>query len=68
MIILTARADGVNTIAETCHEAADLCNRLGIALDLTIGDHAINVYPGDHPYNLEQEYIYTVQRAEGSGA
>jgi len=68
MIIVTARAEGVNTIPEACHEAVDLCNRLGIGLELTINDHMIDVYPGDHPYNLERAYERAVREAAAGSA
>lgn len=68
MIILAARADAINTIAETCHEAVDLCNRLSIGLELTIGDHTIDVYAGDHPYNIERAYERAARQAETGSA
>lgn len=56
MIILSAHGEGPVVIDNVCDEAAKLCNRLGIGLDLTIGEH--------HPYNLKRAY----ERAERAAA
>lgn len=64
MIIFTARADTAENVRDTCFQAAELCNRLDIGIDLTIGDHKIEVRQGSHPYNLEQAYARAVREAE----
>lgn len=38
MIILYAHVEGPVVIENVCYEAAKLCNRLGIGLDLTIAN------------------------------
>ncbi|KXU30191.1 MULTISPECIES: hypothetical protein [Sphingobium] len=64
MIILSAHVEGPVVIENVCDEAAKLCNRLGIGLDLTIGEHKLSVRAGNHPYNLKRAY----ERAERAAA
>lgn len=68
MIIFTARSDRTDTIQETCFQAADLCNRLDVGIDLTIGDHLVEVRRGNHPHNLVQQYERAVRAASVSRA
>ena len=55
MIVLCARED-VDNLESACFNAVDLCNRLGVGLDLDFKGHLIAARPGAHPYNLAQAY------------
>jgi hypothetical protein len=55
MIVLSARED-VADLESTCFNAVDLCNRLGVGIDLDFKGHLIEARPGAHPYNLAQTY------------
>lgn len=56
MLILSARVEGESDVSRLCFEAADLCNRLEIGLDIAFAGQTIKARAGDHPYNLIQQF------------
>ena len=68
MIILSARVEGTRSLTDTCFEAVELCNRIGVGIDLLIGDHRVEVRPGMHPYNLERAWWRAARASEHDGA
>lgn len=63
MLILNARSENAS-LSDACHEAVDLCNRLGVGVDMTFEGAVIAARPGSHPYNL----IQTHERASARGS
>ncbi|MBO9375503.1 hypothetical protein GG804_01860 [Sphingomonas histidinilytica] len=60
MIIFTAHAGPSTNLSDACHEATDLCNRLGVGIDLTFEGRVIAVRAGNHLYNLIQAHKHHV--------
>jgi hypothetical protein len=55
MIVLSAREE-VADLEGVCFQVVDLCNRLGVGIDLDFKGSLIAARPGAHPYNLVQTY------------
>ncbi len=56
MLILNARVEGDTDLKTLCYEAADLCNRLGLGIDVSFEEQIVEARPATHPYNLIQTF------------
>ncbi len=59
MLILNARVEGDTDLKTLCYETADLCNRLGVGIDVSFKEQVIEARPASHPYNLVQTFERT---------